>query len=58
MKDVEKLQIGLDRLVDWAEENEMKLNPNKRKALSFTGARVKVPLNYSLRDQTIPEASC
>jgi len=57
-KDVEKLQRDLDRLGDWAEENEMKINPNESKALSFTRARVKDPLNYSLEDQKIPEASC
>ena len=56
--DVEKLQTDLDRLGNWAEENEMKINPNKSKALSFTRARVKDPLNYSLGDQMIPEASC
>ena len=43
---------------DWAEENEMKINPNISKALSFTRARVKDPLIYSLGDQKIPEASC
>jgi hypothetical protein len=45
-------------LGDWAEGNEMKINPNKSKALSFTTARVKDPLNYSysLGDQKIPEA--
>ena len=58
IKDVEKLQTDLDRLGDWAEENEMKISPNKSKALSFTRARVKDPLNYSLGDQKIPEASC
>jgi hypothetical protein len=36
----------------------MKINPNESKALSFTKTRVKDPLNYSLRDQNIPEASC
>ena len=36
----------------------MKINPNKSKALSFTRARVKDPLNYSLGYQKIPEASC
>ena len=36
----------------------MKINPNKNKALSFTRARLKDPLNYSLGDQKIPEASC
>ena len=58
IKDVEKLQTDLDRLGDWAEENEMKTNPNKSKALCFTTAQVKDPLNYSLGDQKIPEASC
>ena len=58
IKDVEKLQTNLDRLGDWAEENEMKINPNKSKALSFTRARMKDPLNYSLGDQMIPEANC
>jgi hypothetical protein len=56
--DVEKLQTDLDRLGDWAVENEMKINPSKSKALSFTRARMKDPLNYTLRDQTIPEDSC
>jgi hypothetical protein len=36
--DVEKLQTDLDRLGDWAVENEMKINPYKSKALSFTRA--------------------
>jgi len=44
--------------VDWAEENEMKINPNKSKALNFTRAWVKKPLNYSIGDQKIPKASC
>ena len=48
----------MDILGDWAEENEMKINPNKSKALSFTRARVKEPRNYSLGDQKIPDASC
>ena len=48
---MEKFQTDLDRLGNWAEENEMKINPNKSKALSFTRARVKDPLNYSLWDQ-------
>jgi hypothetical protein len=36
----------------------MKINLNKSKALSFTRARVKEPLNYSFGDQKVPEASC
>jgi len=58
IKDVAKLQRDIDRLGDWAGGNETKINPNKRKALSFTRARVKELLNYSLGDQKIPEASC
>jgi len=48
VKDVEQLQTDLDRLVDWVEGNEMTINPNKSKALRFSRARVKEPLNYSL----------
>jgi len=36
----------------------MKINPNKSKSLSFTRARVKDTLNYSLGNQKIPEARC
>ena len=36
----------------------MEIYPNKSKAISFTRARVKDPLNYSLGDQKIPETSC
>ena len=59
IEDVEKLQTDLDRLGEWAEVNEMiKKTPNKSKALSFTRARMKDPLHYSLGGQTIPEDSC
>ena len=34
--------------MDCAEENETKIDPNKSKAISFTEAQVKDPLNYSL----------
>jgi hypothetical protein len=30
-KDIEKLQIDLDRLRDWALENKIKINPGKIK---------------------------
>jgi hypothetical protein len=53
-EDIEKLQRDLDRL---AAENVMKINPSKSKAVCFTRARVKDPLNYTLGDQLIPEAS-
>jgi hypothetical protein len=42
---------------EWEVENEKKINPGKSKAIKFTRARVKNPLNYSLGDQKIPKAS-
>ena len=39
--DIDKLQTDLNRLGEWAVENEMKINPGKSKAVSFTKARVK-----------------
>ena len=56
IKGVEKLRTDLDRLGDWAEGSEMKINPNKSKTLSFTRARVEDPLNYSVGYQKVPEA--
>ena len=41
----------------WAVENAMKINPSKNKAVHFTTARVKDPLDYSLANTLIPEAS-
>ena len=38
-------------------ENAMKINPSNSKAVRFTRARVKDPLDYSLRNTLIPEAS-
>jgi hypothetical protein len=55
-KDIEKLQIDLKRLGEWPVENAMEINPSKSKAVSFTTARVKEPLSYSLRDRVIPGA--
>jgi len=56
-EDMEKLQKNLDRLGEWAVENAMKIYPSKSKAVRFTRARVKDPLNYSLMNALIPEAS-
>ncbi|PNF43876.1 hypothetical protein B7P43_G02802, partial [Cryptotermes secundus] len=62
----EKLQIDLNMLGKWAAENSMVINPakckaaghgEKSKAVCFTRSRVTEPLNYSLRDIVIPEAS-
>ena len=54
---MEKFQKDLDRLGEWAVENAMEINPSKSKAIRFTRARVKDPLNYSLMDILIPKAS-
>ena len=54
---MEKLQKYLDRLGEWAFENAMKINPSKNKAILFTRARANSPLNYSLMDALISEAS-
>jgi hypothetical protein len=51
------LQKDLDRLGEWAVENAMKTNPSKSMAVRFTTARVKDPLDYSLANTLIPEAS-
>ena len=40
-KDIENLQKDQNRLGEWAVENEMKINPDKSKAVSVTKARVK-----------------
>jgi len=37
--DIGKLQTDLNRLGEWAVENEMKINLGKSKAVSFTKAR-------------------
>jgi hypothetical protein len=57
VKNIEKLQTDLNILREWAIENEMKINPNKRKAISFTRARRRDPLRYSPRNRNIPEAN-
>jgi hypothetical protein len=44
--DNDRLQINLNRLEEWAVENEMKINPDKSKAGSFIRARVKDQLRY------------
>jgi hypothetical protein len=35
-KDIENLQVDLNRLGEWAVENELKINPTKSKAVCFT----------------------
>jgi len=38
---IDNLQTDLNRLGEWAEENDMKINPGKGKAISFKKVRVK-----------------
>jgi len=58
VKIVVKVQTERYRCGDWAGGNEMKINPNKIKALSFTTARVKDTINHSLGEQKVPEVIC
>ena len=51
------MQKDVVRLGEWAGEKAMKINPRKSKAVCFIRARVKDPLNYSLMDTLIPEAT-
>ena len=55
--DIDKLQTDLDRLSEWAEQNKMKINSCKSKAVSFTEARVKEWIRYYFGDQLIQEES-
>ena len=55
--DIDKLQADLNRLEEWAVENEMKINLGKSKSVSFTKARAKERIRYYFGDQLIPEAS-
>jgi len=54
--DIDKLQTDRNRLGEWAVENEIKINPDKSKAVSFTKARLKERTKYYYVDQLIPEA--
>ena len=38
--DIDKLQMDLNRLGEWAVEYEIKINPGNSKVVSFTKARV------------------
>jgi len=55
--DIDKLQTDLNSLGEWVEENEMKINLGKSKAVSFTKAKVKERIRYHFGDQLILEAS-
>jgi hypothetical protein len=50
-------KTDLNRLGEWALENEMKINPFKTKAVCYTKAPVPESLNYSLGVIEIPKAN-
>jgi hypothetical protein len=49
--------MDLNRFGEWAVENEMKINTDKSKAVSFTKAREKEGIRYYFGDQLTSEAS-
>jgi hypothetical protein len=55
--DTGKLQTDLNKLGERAVVNEMKINPDKSTAVSFTRASVKDRLTYYFGDQLIPEVN-
>jgi len=55
--DIDKLQTDLNRLGEWALENEMKINPDKSKAVSFTKGRVMERIRYYFGEHLIPGVS-
>ena len=57
MRSLKNLHKYLDKLLERAAVNSMKINPSKCKAVRFRRTRVKGPQNYTLGGQLIPEAS-
>jgi len=55
--DIDKLQKYLNRLGECTVKNEIKINPDKSKGVSFTKARVKEQIRYYFQENLIPEAS-
>ena len=54
---MDNLQKVLNRLWEWAVGNAMKINASKSMEIRFKRDRPRNPLNYSLKDTLIPEAS-
>ena len=57
VKDEDMEILQRDRLGAWAVENALKMNPSKSKAVRFTRARLKNPLNYLVMGTLTPEAN-
>ena len=45
-RNIDRLQMDMDRLVQWAVQHAIKINPGSRKAVSFTRSLLKGLLNY------------
>ena len=56
-RDIDTLQIDLDRMGEGTVENAVKINPGKSKVVGFTRARLKNLLNYLIGDEKFPEAN-
>jgi hypothetical protein len=54
---MDSLQKELNRLGELAVENEMRTNPHKSKAVSFTKARVNERIRYYFKKQLIQKAN-
>jgi hypothetical protein len=52
---IKKSAEGNEQLGEWAVEKWIKMNPSKSRAIRFTRAGVKNPLDYCLGDQKISE---
>ena len=52
---MENLQTDLNRWGEWAVENEMRINPDKCKAVSFIKDRGKELRRYYFGEKLIPE---
>jgi len=54
---IDNLQTDLNRLGEWALENEMKINPGQSKEVRFRKAGVKERIRCYFGDQLFPEAN-
>jgi len=55
--DIDRLRTDINRLGQWAVENEVKINPGKSKTVNCTKARVKERIRYYFGNKLIREAS-
>lgn len=56
-QDAEKLQLCLDKLFDWCSRNDITLNINKCKAITFSRSKNQLSHNYKLNDVILDKVS-